>query len=209
MPVTEPTLTVASTSTGELVGASARYIKLIRELSGCYADEDSFARLAALRGDDHAYVVDHFVPCEAEGDLIYGTSTLEPGLVGDEFFMTRGHLHKKADRPEIYHCLAGHGVMLMETLGGRIVTIELHPGGIVYVPPRWIHRSVNVGAEKLVTLFCYPADAGQDYEIIADAGGMAALVVADGAGGWKQAPNPHYRGRLANAAERIGASETR
>jgi len=76
----------------------------------------------------------------------------------------------------------------------------MRPNSVVYVPPHWIHRSVNVGAGHLVTLFCYPADAGQDYDIIARSGGMRDLVVDDGAGGWKQAPNPRYRPRLPSRA---------
>jgi glucose-6-phosphate isomerase len=74
----------------------------------------------------------------------------------------------------------------------------LRPGTVVYVPPYWIHRSVNTGTSPLVTFFCYPADAGQDYEIIARAGGMKTLIVADGEG-WREVPNPRYRGR--DAAE--------
>ena len=31
-----------------------------------------------------------------EGDLVFGTSVMKPGRVGDEFFLTRGHLHQKA-----------------------------------------------------------------------------------------------------------------
>jgi len=85
--------------------------------------------------------------------------------------------------------------MLMELEDGTVRAEELTPGGLVYVAPHWTHRSVNVGQEPFVTLFCYPADAGQDYGIIARAGGMRVLIVADGEGGWTQAPNPRYRGR--------------
>ncbi len=61
------------------------------------------------------------------------------------------------------------------------------------MPPYWIHRSVNVGDDDLVMLFCYPADSGQDYSIIERAGGMRARIVDDGAGGWKQIDNPAWR----------------
>ena len=53
----------------------------------------------------------------------------------------------------------------------------------------------RVGSFPLVTLFCYPADAGQDYEIIGRAGGMRDLIVDDGIGGWERTPNPRYVGR--------------
>jgi glucose-6-phosphate isomerase len=64
----------------------------------------------------------------------------------------------------------------------------------VHVPGYWVHRSVNVGDDPFVTLFCYAADAGQNYGLIADAGGMAQLVVVDGNGGWTTRPNPDHIG---------------
>jgi glucose-6-phosphate isomerase len=70
----------------------------------------------------------------------------------------------------------------------------MSPGEAVHVPGHWVHRSVNVGEEPFVSLFCYPADAGQDYALIAEAGGMAQLVVTDGDGGWTTRPNPRHVG---------------
>jgi glucose-6-phosphate isomerase len=43
--------------------------------------------------------------------------------------------------------------------------------------------------------FCYPADAGQDYGIIEQAGGMRQRILDDGAGGWVAVDNPDYRPR--------------
>lgn len=179
----------------------------IRDLAGLFADEAAFAALSAANGDALAYGVDEFRPERAAPqELIFGTSTLEPGRVGDEFFMTRGHIHVKSDRPEIYFCQEGRGVMHMELPSGETKPMEMHPGIVIHVPPYWIHRSVNTGTAPLVTFFCYPADAGQDYEIIARAGGMRTLIVADG-DGWREAPNPRYRGRDAGEIARyMGAA---
>jgi glucose-6-phosphate isomerase len=84
--------------------------------------------------------------------------------------------------------------MLLETLEGESRALPIAPGEAVHVPGYWVHRSVNIGDEAFITLFCYPADAGQDYQIIADAGGMAQLVVSDGADGWTTKPNPRHLG---------------
>ena len=51
--------------------------------------------------------------------------------------------------------------------------------------------------------FAYPADSGQDYAIIEEAGGMRSRVVDDGKGGWRLVDNAGYRGAL--RAERIAA----
>jgi glucose-6-phosphate isomerase len=111
--------------------------------------------------------------------------------------MTRGHLHAVADRSELYVGLSGRGVMILETLDGRSEVVDVAPGEAVYVPGHWVHRSVNVGHERFSTLFCYAADAGQDYGIIERAGGMKSLVVVDG-DGYAVRSNPDHRGyRLA------------
>ena len=107
--------------------------------------------------------------------------------------MTRGHIHALPDRAEIYHCIAGRGVMLMESPDGDVRALEMTPGAVAYVPPYWTHRSVNVGADTLITVFCYSADAGQDYGPIERAGGMRRLIVEDGQGGWRLEENPRYR----------------
>ena len=108
--------------------------------------------------------------------------------------MTRGHIHARANRPETYYGESGDGLMLMESPEGEIRILEIAPRVMVYVPPMWIHRSVNTGAGPLVMSFCYPSDSGQDYDIIARSGGMASRIVADGTG-WKAVPNAGYRPR--------------
>lgn len=168
---------------------------MIRDLVGIFADDAAFARLAVARGDDTVYVVDEFRPGRAvPQDLIFGTSSVQPGKVGEEFFMTRGHIHMKSDRPEIYFCQKGRGVLHMELPSGETRPAEMTPGTVIYVPPYWIHRSVNIGNEPFVTFFCYPADSGQDYDVIARSGGMRTLIVADSAG-WREVENPRYRPR--------------
>jgi len=182
---------------GGIEGRSRRYEKHLGDMAGVYRDEVAWRAAVAERGaDELIYWVDDQRYQEGPGALIVGTSTLLPGRYGDEFAVTRGHLHAVADRAELYHCLSGRGVMLLETLDCRSTAIELTPGRAVNVPGHWIHRSVNVGDEPFVTLFCYAADAGQDYGVISDAGGMKNLVVADGAG-WALAPNPDHTGYAA------------
>ena len=55
---------------------------------------------------------------------------------------------------------------------------EIRPGKVLYVPPRWAHRSVNTGAAAdLITFFVYPGHAGHDYGSI-EKQGFRKLVVA-------------------------------
>jgi glucose-6-phosphate isomerase len=180
---------------GGIGGRTRRYEKFAGEMGGVYRDGDAWRADVEASGSDRlVYWVDDHRYQEGPGALVVGTSTLLPGRVGDEFAFTRGHLHEVADRAELYYCLSGHGVLLLETIDGRSEAIELTPGKAVDVPGHWIHRSVNVGDEPFVTLFCYAADAGQNYAIIGDANGMKSLVVTDGAGGWTTVPNSDHRG---------------
>jgi len=195
-----PTSVLVNPDTGEMTGRTRRYEKRFDDLVGLFVDEAAFAEIARTRGAEVAYQVDEFRPSNRAGDVIFGTSTLYPGKVGDEFVFTRGHIHAVSDRPEIYFCQSGHGVMLMELADGTVCAQEMTPNGVVYVAPHWIHRSVNVGSAPLITLFCYPADAGQNYDIIGQAGGMRDLIVDDGVGSWKRVPNPRYRARAAMEA---------
>jgi glucose-6-phosphate isomerase len=182
------------TADGTMTGRCSTYRKRVDELVGLHLDTSAFEALLAADPGFVVYQVEESRVDEHQGGLVIGTSTIEPGRVGPEYFMTRGHLHSLADRAELYYCLSGHGVMLMETIDGRTRTVELTAGRAVHVPGSWIHRTVNVGSERFSTLFCYPVDAGQDYGIIAAAGGMATLIVDDGRGGWTTRPNPHHRG---------------
>ena len=178
---------------GRLEGGNGRYEKFLPDLEGLYRDGEAYqARLAKDDGRP-VYWVETSRTEDGPGGLITGISVLEPGTVGEEFAMTRGHLHAIPDRSELYVGLAGRGVMILEALDGRTEVVDVTPGHAVYVPGHWVHRSVNVGADRFSTLFCYAADAGQDYAIIERAGGMKSLVVTDG-DGYAVRVNPDHRG---------------
>ena len=180
---------------GTMQGRTGSYDKRLRDMRNVYRDSAAFERAIAQHGEDClVYRVEEHRNLDGSGALIIGTSMLLPGRYGDEFAVTRGHLHNKADRAELYHCLSGRGVMLLETLDGRTRAVPLTAGEAVHVPGYWVHRSVNVGDDPFVTLFCYAADAGQNYGLIADAGGMSQLVVADQNEGWTTRPNPDHIG---------------
>ena len=192
--VPEPGL-LALAADGVMTGATSHYEKRLGDMAGVYRDDDAYRAALAEHGRNFlVYRVEEHRNAEGQGALIIGTSTLQPGRYGDEFAVTRGHLHARADRAELYYCLSGTGVMLLETLDGRTEALPMGPGEAVHVPGHWIHRSVNVGSEPFVSLFCYGADAGQDYELIRAAGGMKSLVVGDGPVGWTTQPNPDHVG---------------
>lgn len=191
--VTQPVKLTMVPAEGLLLGNNGRYEKYLSDLDGLYRDDASFQAALAVDNKAPVYWVESSNTEPVDGGLITGISVLEPGRIGDEFAMTRGHIHANHEYSELYACLSGHGVMLLETIDGQSEAVELRAGEAVYVPGHWVHRSVNVGDERFVTLFCYGSVAGQDYGIIERAGGMKHLIVAT-EGGWEARPNPDHVG---------------
>ncbi|MGI9642551.1 MAG: glucose-6-phosphate isomerase family protein [Acidimicrobiia bacterium] len=144
-------------------------------MSGMYADQSAFDQLVA---DDP--MIYEFYDCgvpETESGIAFGTTITYPGLVGDEYYMTKGHFHTVLDTAEVYYCLSGAGYLLMENPEGDWEAQELHPGAAVYVPGRYAHRSINTAAgEPLVSFFAFRADAGHDYRTIETKGFRKRIV---------------------------------
>lgn len=191
----DPVSSVVDPTRGGMSGNTGRYEKRLSDLSGLYADESAFQTLLKERGDSVVYDVEDFRPGTHSGDLIYGVTRMSPGRIGGEFFLTRGHIHEKADRPEIYYGQKGLGLMQLELPAGETRIVEMGPQTICYVPPFWIYRSINIGTEDLVMVFAYPSDSGQDYGIIEASNGMRHRVMAGGENGWRLVDNPTYRPR--------------
>ena len=155
---------------------------IIRHLSamkGQFLDQDNYEDMLSVE-DTILYEVYELKRPEVAGELLHGLSVLHPGKVGDEYFMTKGHFHTVMDTAEVYYCLRGSGYMVMETPEGDWAVEPLRPQSVLYVPPRWAHRSVNTSlTEDLVTFFVYPGDAGHDYGSI-ELRGFRKLVLQCG-----------------------------
>ena len=155
-------------------------IRRLSSMKGQFANLHAYA--SQLEKEDTVlYEVYDIKRPEIAGELLFGISIVHPGKVGDEYYMTKGHFHTVLETAEIYHCLKGQGVMVMETPEGDWSVEELRPGKILYVPPRWAHRSVNTGSqEDLATFFVYPGNAGHDYGTIETQGFRKLMLEVNG-----------------------------
>lgn len=151
----------------------------LSNMKGMYDDVKAYSEMLEVH-DPLVYEFYELGAPEDAGDVAFGTSIVYPGKVGDEFFMTKGHFHSIIDTAEVYYCLSGQGVMLMETPEGAWHVEDLIPGSAVYCPKRYAHRSINTGSEPLVTFFAFRADAGHDYGTIETNGFRKLLVEKDG-----------------------------
>lgn len=163
----------------------------LSSMRGQFLDSDAFENQLAAE-DALLYEVYEFKRPEMAGELQFGISIVHPGKVGDEFFMTKGHFHTVLDTAEVYYCLQGRGYMVMETPEGDWSVEPLQPGSVLYVPPRWAHRSVNASLDgDLIIFFVYPGNAGHDYGTIEDQG--YRKLVVDSEVGDKIIDNPRWK----------------
>jgi glucose-6-phosphate isomerase len=152
----------------------------LSSMKGQYLNQAAYRDMLS-QDDVLLYQVFELKRPEIEGELLHGISIVHPGKVGDEYFMTKGHFHTVLETAEVYFTLKGDGFMLMETPEGNCVVEELKSGKVLYVPPRWAHRSVNVSSEEdLVMFFVYPGNAGHDYGTIETQGFKKLVVEKDG-----------------------------
>ena len=150
------------------------------QLNGIFQDQ---AAWHAMNPDTVVYSVQCHQPVHPEttGGLFWGSTTIEPGCVGSEYFMTRGHFHAQRDRGEYYATVQGAGMLLL--MGeDRLVRVEImSPGSLHYIAGYTAHRAINTGEDPLVFWSCWPSDAGHDYETIARHGFPVQIVNQNGA----------------------------
>jgi len=185
-----PTRTLVDTKTGVLDPCDGTIQRKLSDMRGIYADARAYDELLN-RSDKLIYKVYEVNIPQKEGQLLYCTSIIYSGKVGNEYFMTKGHFHCKENTAEIYFCLQGEGYLLMQTHDGQVSFIKMRPGSIGYIPPYWGHRTINSGGEKLILLAIYPAEAGHNYKIIEEKGFAKIMVEESGKPVLKK--NPKYK----------------
>lgn len=150
-------------------------IRRLSSMKNIYQDTTACDALIA-QGDPLLYEVYEIRRPENVGELLHGVTVLYSGKVGSEYFMTKGHFHAVLETGEVYYCLQGAGRIVMGTPEGDWNVQTFHAGDVVYVPPRWAHRTVNVGVEDLIFFFIYPGHAGHDYSTIEQQGFRKLIV---------------------------------
>lgn len=143
-----------NTETGELLPSTAKVERRLKDMESSYQAKE----------EEGGNPLIYEVYIRETSHLSLATTILYPGTIGNEYYMTKGHVHIK-EAPEVYIGVAGTGLVLTEKQSGEVEYMELKKGEIVYVPPSWAHRAVNTGEEPLVFLNVYPHDAGHDYRV--------------------------------------------
>src|ERR1035441_9567713 len=175
-----PNPTYVDWNTGVISGEGVEEaVKNLGQLEGLYHDEAARARMD--QGTE-VYRVRFWkpVPDGTTGGLFWGSTVLQPGRVGNEYFMTHGHFHSIRDRAEFYATVKGTGAMLFMSEKGNTCSQIMTPGSVPYIPGNVAHRVVNTGSEPLIFLASWPSDAGHDYARIRTSGFTKRMVLQDG-----------------------------
>ena len=148
--------------------------KKIKDLKGVFGDEDAFNKLDP---NILVYQVQSLLPVKegTPGGLYFGTTTIQPGKIGNEYFMTRGHFHENADRGEYYWGLQGEGMLILMDTNRRTWAERMFPGSLHYIGSYVAHRVANTGNLPLIFGACWISDAGHNYEDIAQNGFSSRL----------------------------------
>ena len=142
--------------------AAAPSERRLSKMKDMFHDTDAAAQILEIE-DPILYRWFELGAPERAGDLAFGVTILNPGKVGDEYYMTKGHFHTMLETPE-----------------GDTQEQPLSKGQVIYVPRRYAHRMVNTGEQPLITFFVFAADAGHDYGSIETKGYHKIVVEKDG-----------------------------
>jgi glucose-6-phosphate isomerase len=154
-------------------------VRRLQDMAGMFADQVAVKR-ELERGGRVIYEFDSHPFKTSHSDMVLGVTRINPGKVGDEFFMTKGHIHERDDQPEIYHCVQGEGYLLLQTMGGEFQAERWTPGTISHIPPMWAHRVVNTGDRLLIFLAVFHLSAGHDYRPIEEKGFRKRVIERNG-----------------------------
>lgn len=167
-------MTFTNLQTGEITGELiADSTKRVEDLQSYWAAPDSIGDAKAVLYRTQTFLTS---PEEAPGIVLWGNTTLMPGVVGDEFFMTRGHRHVNKTHGELCITVSGRGVLLLMDEDRQTTMQEMSPGSTHWIDGRLAHRTVNTGDVPLVFFCAWPADCGHDYQEIERLGFSARLL---------------------------------
>lgn len=145
------------------------------DLSGIFKDVEAYKRRDP---QTLVYTVQAYMPVAegTPGGLHFGTTVIEPGRVGEEYFMTRGHSHAQANRGEYYWGVQGEGMLILMNREREVWAERIKPGSLHYIGAYTSHRVANTGSVRLIFGASWPSDAGHKYDEIARHGFAARLL---------------------------------
>lgn len=130
----------------------------------------------------------------------FDITVIEPGVIGEEFIMTKGHTHAGNS---VEFCEVWHGLALFVQQGRNPLTGDTEfiatlakPGEKVFLVPGYSHRTINVGKDVLVMADWMNVDkksnSGFDFSEFERHGGTRYNVIKKADGSIEFRHNPSY-----------------
>jgi glucose-6-phosphate isomerase, archaeal len=170
---------IASESIFQIPGAEVS-IRSLAEMQEMFADKSALEDILSETNPE-MYDVRAVRTPDTDSQMRYCITTLFPGCVGNEFYMTKGHFHaQEADSDELYVFKSGHGIILLQNRDGDTREVSVGPGDFAYIPAGWAHRTINVGEKELIFFSIWPTSTEYDYETIMNENGFRKRVIKVG-----------------------------
>ncbi len=107
---------------GSLTPNDRTNVRKLSDMKGMFLDRESRDRI--LKGEDPViYSFSEKIQSEEPEHLQIALTSIYPGKIGEEYYMTKGHYHKLAHTAEAYLGLQGKGCLLMQTPEGEFASM--------------------------------------------------------------------------------------
>ena len=174
-----PTSVEISIENATLIPHTVHDFRYVSNLTEQFYDHKAVQGLINA-GNPLVYEIYHHAFLTDSTDMALGMSVIYSGKVGDEYYMTKGHQHERSDQAEIYYCVEGQGLLLMDDMVDDFLAVNFSKGVAVHIPPQYAHRVVNTGTGKLIFVSTFHVAAGHKYTQVAEKGFAKIVVDEDG-----------------------------
>jgi len=135
----------------------SKSVRTLQDMESKYDDKQEVKKI--LQKKNPIIYRDYVKPLRE--NILIGLTIMNPGKIGKELYMTKGHKHKKPFS-EKYILIKGKGKLVLQDKTAKVVVLKKNKP--FTVPGKSAHRLVNIGAKKLEVLAIYDKRSGHDYK---------------------------------------------
>jgi len=135
----------------------SKSVRTLKDMKSQYNEQKEVKRILQKRNP----IIYRVYVKQLSENVLIGLTVMNSGKVGKEYYMTKGHKHKKP-YPEKYILIKGKAKLVLQDKTSK--TILLKKNKPFTVPGKSAHRLVNIGKDKLEVLAIYDKRAGHDYK---------------------------------------------
>jgi len=149
----------------------------LEDLDGLFRDKEAYGKAEKQKLIYSIYYFDF-----AFNGLSCAVTEMLPGKIGEEYYFTKGHFHKPPEASETYIVLHGNGIVILQHEDNEkpILIAPFSRGMVVFTPPYYGHRVVNIGSGKLYWISIFNTGVELNYEKILKEGFKVSVVEKDG-----------------------------